>query len=283
MSKTPTLFLLLLTTAGCVLPSEPRSPARVEREWGFAGGTNESEALELAALVERVLPYFRTFAGFDERPLRIHQADHVGPEKALGITVEPALGTAWVAVRRGGPHLEHTVAHELAHFYFRDLEAMYPSVLQEGMASLLAQLACPEPDTRERRLVVVAASYLDTFTIIVGSAAGKQVLPYLVQPVPSIEEVFEIGWYENFTADPRVNETVYGLGLLMAERIGWDGLVELAQRCQEQGLETVPAELIRSAAGLEPPSQANISRALREAFGGESDHGDGQISITLEG
>ena len=179
MARSRFTILLALFLTSCVLPSEPRSAVRIEREWGFAGGANEDEALKLADIVKRVLPHFQALEGFVQRPLRIHFADDLGHDKLTGITVWPALGSPWSAVKRGNEQLENTVAHELAHFYFRGIKSKFPSVMREGIADLLANRVFPDPNGRERSLVMVAASYLDSSrsVVMVSKDAVESSLP----------------------------------------------------------------------------------------------------------
>lgn len=276
------LVFALLFAASCITPSEPDSPVRVERSWGFAGGKSEQEAQELAANIEKVLQYYTTLEGFSTRPLRAHFADHLMYDKIAGVRKEPLLGGAWIAVRRDANNVENTLAHEMAHFYFEDVHDRFPAVLEEGLCEFLADQVFPAPKTRQTRLVFVGASYLDRFLIEVKDAKGKEMLPYLVQPVPSVEEIFEIGWYENFSGDVRVNETLYGLGWLIAERIGWEGLIALARRGEEAGVSTVPSEWILAAADLHPPTSEKLSAAIVQAFGDEL--GGGRLlRISLSG
>ncbi len=281
MTHARLLLFALLFTASCITPTEPDSPVRVERSWGFAGGESEQEAQQLAASIEKVLEYYTSLEGFSARPLRAHFADHLMYDKIAGIRKEPLFGGAWIAVRRDAKNVENTLAHEMAHFYFPDVHDRFPAVLEEGLCEFLADQIFPAPDTRETRLVFVGASYLDSFLIEVKDATGKRMLPYLVQPVPSIEEIFEIGWYENFSGDTRVNETLYGLGWLIAERIGWEGLVALARRGDEAGASTIPPEWILAAADLHPLTHEKLRDAIHQAFGG--DGGGGLLRFSLSG
>lgn len=280
-SRLPALLLVLST--GCVLVPEPHSSVLLERPWGIAGGESEEEALHVAAIVEQVLPVFRELEGFEERPLRVHLTDDLGQEGFSGITSEPLFGDSWIAVLRGAEDAEHTVAHEMAHFYFDELQSRFPTVLSEGASELLADRVFPSPKRRMTLMVMAAASYLDNLTIEVRGREAKKNLPYIVQPVPSVEEVFEIGWYDNLQAESRVKAALYGLGWIIAERIGWDGMVALAGRCADEGLEVVPAEWIRSAAGIEPPTQEALRDAIFQAFGEEGAAGDAGLTITLTG
>jgi len=200
----------------------------------------------------------------------------------VGVKQEPFLGEPWIAVTRDGDHVAHNLAHEMAHFYFEDVHERFPTVLEEGLCEYLAGQVYPAPKQQRSHLCYVAASYLDSFVIEIRDAEGKAWLPFLVQPVPSVEEVFDIGWYENFHGDPRVNATLYGLGWLIADRIGWEGLIQLAIRCREEGLEVVPGEWIRAAAGIEPPTQERLRAAILEGFGVEEGE-EGELRLFLSG
>ncbi len=276
------LTVFALTSGSCILPSEPNSRFRVDRAWGFAGGANLEEATRLAGIVEEVLPELRVLGKFEERPLRIHFAKSTGPKLTEGITVDPFIGKPWVAVRRDREDVENTVAHELVHFYFDSVLTKFPAVMQEGMAEHVAGQLFPVPDRRVRLLVFVGAAYLDHLTIEVSGATAKQSLPYVFKPVPPIEEVFRIDWYGNLKADARARQALYGLGLLVAERIGWEGLLDLAKRCDEAGRKRVPAEWIRAAGGIEPPNQVNLRNALFEAFGVEDAEDAGAFRVILK-
>lgn len=272
-------ILLLLLCSSCILPSEPNSKIHIDRSWGFAGAGSTNEAGELASIVEEVLPDMRELGGFEARSLRIHMADDLGMRRIEGITVEPAIGGPWVAVRRGQENLKNTVAHEMVHFYFDRVLSRFSNVFQEGLAEYMAGELYPDLKRRKRMLVFVAASYLDHFTIEVLTEEGRRHLPYLVQSVPSVEELFELDWYDHLTSDPRVSETLYGLGLLMAERIGWAGMIELSERASREGLAEVPGDWVRAAAGLEPPTVDKVRAAVLEAL--EIDHRDGRFRIIL--
>lgn len=278
--RLPFVFLLLFSS--CILPPEPNSKIRVDRSWGFAGAASTHEAEELASVVEDVLPELSELGGFRARSLRIHLSEELGNPRIEGITVESGFGDAWIAVRRGRESLKNTVAHEMVHFYFDGVLSRFSNVFQEGLAEYMAGELYPDPKRRKRMLVFVAASYLDNFTIEVQTESGREHLPYLVQPVPSVEELFELDWYDHLTSEPRVSETLYGLGLLMAERIGWDGMVELVERADREGLNHVPGEWVRSAAGLEPPTVAKVRAAVLDALEIKNSNGNGNFRIILK-
>ena len=80
---------------------------------------------------------------------------------------------------------------------------------------------------------------------------------------------------------PRTAATSYGLGWLFVELIGWEGLLLLARRSEQEGLERVPVEWILAAAGPQPLTQENLERAFRHALGESDLTSEQPFTITL--
>lgn len=256
------LPLAFLFCSSCATIEEPKSRTRLERPWGFAAGANDAEAQQLADVVEQVLATYQHLDGFRPQPLRAHMVDdHMG-EPILGVAVAPAAGDPWIAVRRDNPDLQSTVAHELAHFYFRDAIASLPAMLQEGVCDHLAIRVFGPSITQTRKLLFAATSYLDDFIIYVRGPSGRAALADLVEPAPSIHELFalEIGLNEalHLELDPATAACMYGLGASIADRVGFEGLMELVHRSDTAGHPEVPASWILDAAGLSPLTQDTL-------------------------
>jgi len=276
-------LLVMLFFSSCLLPSEPDSKVQLDRSWGLAGAMNLEDAEKLAATVEDVLGHYRNLGGFEDNNLRIHVSEELGELQIDGITRVPTFGDAWVAVRQEPESFDNTVAHELVHFCFPTVLARFPQVFQEGLAEHMAGELYPAQERRKNLLLLVAASYLDRFTIELRGASARQQLAMLVDSVPSVEELFEYDWSDSLGAERRVTETFYGLGILVGERVGWEGMLELVARADREGREAVPAKWILGAAGLEPPTQEKLRAAVLEALGIDDTNGEGQLRIILTG
>jgi hypothetical protein len=171
------------------------------------------------------------------------------------------------------------VAHELAHFYLADLLDRLPPVVEEGYCELIASRIHPAPASKDWRMIYASVSYLDHFTVRVEGPASRAHLAYLVQDVPPIEVALAADGDELRHADSRAQDAYYGLGWVVADAVGLDGLVELEQRREERDLEKIPVDWILRRAGLEPLTQESLAAAFAHATGAPS---AGQpIMITL--
>ena len=282
MPNARSLIGLCLLVSGCTsLPSEPSSSFVVERSWGLAGGRTQEESLYLAQIVEKVLPVYSRLEGFTQRPLRAHLTGDLGVDHFAGMSIEAPDSRAWIMVRRDAQDVELTVAHEMAHYYFDELQSKFPTIVEEGLCELQSGMVFDAREQFETRLVMAAVSHLERVTIEVQGAESKAMLAWLLESVPSIEEALEIGRSGNLETSLRTAATSYGLGWLLVELIGWEGMLLLAHRSDQEGLERVPAEWILAAADLQPLTQENLEWAFRRALG-ESDKTSKQpITITL--
>lgn len=263
------ILLCGLCTVSCTtLPFEPDSPVLAEHEWGTAGGQSPEEVSDLANIVESVLPLFREMRGFVDSPLRIHLVEHVGVGQRDGLTVEmPFLGQ-WVSVRRGSPVVPFVVAHEMAHFYFQDYQDLFPAVLEEGVCDLLATEIYTDNGAGRTQIAIAMVSYLEHVKIEMIGVQSKVRAAQLLLDVPSIEELLDYEGDDLLDINGDVAALrVYGIGRMLAVVIGIQGLQDLAERCEDQGLEMIPSEWILEAAGLVPPSQDNLLMAFRQALG----------------
>lgn len=282
----PRLSLLAALWCGVscsVLPTEPNSSMAQEHSWGMAFGDSPEQAQFLAKIIEQVLPIYRKLAGFKDRPLRAHLTNEDLRDHLNGLSVEPWIGRAWIAIEAGSSNVPNTVAHELAHFYFHDFQSLFPAVVAEGISDELADSVFRDKQDSDLKLLTAAVSYLDRFTIHVSGKAAKENLYYLAQEVPPIEEVLALTRHQNFSADPRAMVSNYGVGWMLVRVIGYDGLVELAQRCRHAGLDRVPVEWLLTAADLAPLSQSNLSMAFGRALGIEISRPGQTLTITLSG
>lgn len=260
-------LLILLLLSGCRgVPREPKSATILERSWGIAGGRSDQEAQRLIHMVEHVLPAYRGLEGFVERPLRAHITGSLGGAHLAGITVEPLVGHPWVAVNREARDFELALAHELAHFYFEEQQARFPSIIEEGMCELLSGLAYDASDLFRRRLMLAGVAYLDHLEFRVKDARGKLSVAALRAAAPDIEEALAMNWSRLFRADRATAVACYGVGFLLVQRIGWQGLLRLVQRADRSDQAKVPIPWILEAAGLEQPLEDSLRAALIEAL-----------------
>ena len=141
MKRFTTIFVPLLLLAGCRATFvEPDSPVELEREWGTAAAESEAEAERIAEIVETTLDVYRDLPGFADGELRVHFGEFRRPsESFVGVAVQPEAGAPWVAVSPRSKQVEHTTAHEMAHYYFREVSDVFPLVLEEGFCDLLAE------------------------------------------------------------------------------------------------------------------------------------------------
>lgn len=270
-----------LFLSACLIPPEPRSAVKLEGPWGFAAGESPAEAARLAAAIERALPVLSELEGFVPRPLRAHVVADSRLGHLNGISVDSPRVDPWIAVSRDAPEFDFTVAHEMSHFYFRDLFASLPTVLEEGLCEHLAERVTGVSKSSQRRITLAAASYLDDFTVQVRGPGAKAGLAVLFQDVPPVDEMFEVDWRQHLRSDPRIANTLYGLGLVAVNRIGFDGVLDLVRRAEGMDLDRVPSDWILGAMGLSPPSQANLRLVFGEAVGGENVGTNGEIEFTI--
>lgn len=280
MRALPVLFVLGLVACRAY-PSEPRNAVRIERAWGVATAANEEDALALADVVERARPFLARLPGFSDRPLRIHVYPDELPLHWSGLTVTDRHGDSWVAVERSGPFFEAAVVHELGHFYLHDVLDRLPPVMEEGFCSAFATRFRPAAEYKTQRILVAAVSYLDRFVLRVEGAEARASLAYLVQDVPPIAEALRTESNALPFLDRRVAEAYYGIGFVVADAIGAEGLAALEARRAELGLETIPVPWILDAAGLEPLTQHNLRRAFARAIGQPDLPESERITITL--
>ena len=267
---TPALLALVLSVclSGCLgVPTEPRSAVILEQPWGIAGGQSREEAQRLVQMVEHVLPAYRDLEGFVERPLRAHITGSLGHARLAGITVEPLVGGAWLAVDRDSQDFELALAHELAHFYFEEQQARFPSIIEEGMCELLSDLAYDASDLFRRRLMLAGVAYLDHLEFRVKDPRGKLSVESLRANAPDIEAALAMDWAELFGADRATAVACYGLGYLLVRRIGWDGILSLLRRADRGQHAMVPNAWIMEQAGLRPPYDLDLRRILVQELG----------------
>ena len=264
---------LALCALACRAPfAEPASPVERLQPWGVAAGSTEADAARVAVIAETTLAVFEGLPGFRPGPLRLHLNEFRRPsEYVVGVSVQPESGTAWAAISPSSPQVEHTTAHEMAHFYFRDVLERFPVVVEEGFCDLAAEQVFPDSPMTEGQVMIAAVSYVNEITILTGGDAWRETLAYLLEEAPTIDEALAADGREHLGGGPRQLDLHYGLGLVIARRIGLAGLVALSERARDEGLDTVPVDWIREAAGIEPPSQENLRALFAAAMGGSVD------------
>jgi hypothetical protein len=271
-----------LLAASCTsLPFEPDSPVARDLDWGIAGGESAEEVELLIGVVETVLPVYRSLPGFVDSPLRIHIAEDVGFEFRDGLTVRMFLLGQWIIIRRESEDVPSVIAHEMAHYYFQDYQELFPPVLEEGICDILASLIYEDRTDKRTQIIVAMVSYIDELDIEVNGPASKKRIAQLMLDAPSIEEFLEYRWDELLDASPTNAQRIYGVGRMLAQVIGLEGLDQLAIRCGQEELDRVPIEWILEAAGLVPMSQENLISAFGRALNGEGFSADGS-TMTIE-
>jgi hypothetical protein len=148
-----------------------------ERFWGVAGGQSSAEAIELAGIVESILPTYRSLEDYDPSPLRIHFTDKVDIDTADGITVERGYSHDWVSVSRSAENAPLVVAHELGHFYFQNYHARFPSVLEEGICELMASMCLGSDALGKQSLFLASLSYVDNIHPVIEAQKASYVSP----------------------------------------------------------------------------------------------------------
>lgn len=272
-----------LASACSNLPPEPNNPVLAQQTWGVASGRSELETSELVAIVNNSLPHLRAMEGFVDMPLRIHLTDDLGAPGRAGITIETSLGDSWVAVVRAQENLAFVVAHELAHFYFQEYQALFSPVLEEGLCDLIADQIYGTNSMEKSQVVIALVSYMDRVNLKLEGPLSKSRIARLMLDVPPLEEVLAYASKTILQTDDLEAQRIYGIGQMLAINIGLQGLQQLAERCQEEGRERVPIAWILEAAELDPLDQEHLEAAFRRALGGEDVEATGNsLQITLK-
>lgn len=274
------LPLLLFAVACRSLPAEPKNAVRVARTWGVATAERAEDARELADRVEAARPFLAALPGFEDRPLRIHVFPGTLPLHWSGMTVHDDRGDAWIAVERPSEYFSVVVVHELVHFYLHEILQRLPPVVAEGFCEVFALQHCPTPEYKTQRILVAAVSYLDRFVLEIEGPGARARLPYLVQDVPPIAVALEADADDLPLLSQRISEAYYGIGCVVADALGVEGLAALEARRAEAGLETIPVSWILREAGLEPLTQDNLRVAIARTIG-QPRAAAGTLTITL--
>ena len=278
----PAALAVALVASCANLPPEPRHQAELAFPWGTASGATVEEAAGLGRMVETARSSLTAYEGFEDDPLRIHMVERIGDhEDIAGVRVSSG-DDAYVLIERGASNVPQTVAHELVHHYFHRLFDAFPGVVEEGTCVYLGDRVVPDPGARRRRLMPVALGYLDEFTLEVSGTSAKATLPELLRAAPTLPELLELDSNQLFAADRHARNLGYGLGLILVERIGFPGLVALAERTRRAGRERVPLAELLEAARLEAPLGESLERAILEALGLDVRRGRQKLTLRLE-
>ena len=65
----------------------------------------------------------------------------------------------------------------------------------------------------------------------------------------------------------RTLKNTYGVGIMLAQEIGFEGIIELARRAEAEGLPQAEPQWVLEAAGLWPMTQWKLSQAFARTLG----------------
>jgi hypothetical protein len=197
-----------------------------------------------------------------------------------------AEGPGRIHLREGSDHIERTLAHELVHASLGDSWRSLPGTLEEGLCDYISMQLCPNSAAR------LSAGRLSSAAF----ATGGLVLEIdLAEESTDRPGEHDVCWSARLRleGDPRVTvdplrvfdleaglsssdlsssqkKAFYGIAFLVVERIarrvGIEGLHEMCERANAEGLDQIPAERLLEAAGL-GLDRAGLRTAIELEFG----------------
>lgn len=273
--------LALAGLAACAqFPSVPDCEAYRTTTWGEAGARTPAEVEELVETVEASLAIYSEVTGFQQCPVRVYFTDDVGYPHRAGVTIRESGGRVWVAVERGSEHRRLVLAHELAHVYFADYLAKFPAIVEEGICDQLALRVVDAADAGPDEVAFAMIAFLDPLRFAVEGPRSRALVSDLLEIDATYVDTLALDGDELLEQEAAYATACYGLGSLFAEAIGQQGLDDLVQRCDEEGLERIPDAWVLDAAGFQPPTQEALLRAFRKVRGYDED-GDGPPLVRL--
>jgi len=275
------LLVVAALLSGCAsLPREPKNPLAYEADWGRASATTPEDLARLNFAVEHARDVLGRLPGFVDRPLRLHMVQEL-ERRWAGLTVTRDDGSGYVLIDKGTENLPSIVAHELVHFYFRESNARFPQLVQEGICELLAHRVFEDDRARDQRCISAALSYLKRYTLEVDLSAPAAILGFYYEDVPTIEAALQLDAREYLMADARALDAFYGLGWMIVANIGYEELFSLAERLDATDASQVSPSTILAAAGIDPSDDTTVRRGFARMFDLPGADGDAPIVIHL--
>ncbi len=292
---------LVLSALGCrAVPSHPRWEHRLDH--GVVRAEDPAQADEVAALVRAALPSVQALPGTHRRPLVLHVVEQLPNELMDGATFHivdlpddagngsDTYPLEWIEICADAlPRRRLSlIAHELTHFYLGEVWGVLPQVVEEGLAQLVSTQVDPRygAEIRVENAVALATAISGGLTVEMprpaeasAPADGEpELVPWWVSgevdtsQLPTAREALALDANGMWTIEDAGSQRVlYGLGYLLASRIGVDGLYALCQRARAEGLERVPAEWLFEAAELDLEDPLLWKPAIRGLLG-EQEH-----------
>jgi hypothetical protein len=255
----------------------PPPRAHVYAKQGSVRGENESEALRVSRLLDRLGPEALALlpdsalpgdleVWVQETP-RLYTFPGEGTHDAEGLWSE-AHGRILLA--RGADDLERTLAHELVHACLGSSWQALPGTLEEGLCDHVSTLLAPEGSARLRagRLSSAALACgglrLELHLRAPNSGRDWTARITLTGEAPDAapqRELFRVqAGLSSTSLTSGVKRGYYGLAFLLIERVcaerGLDGLHALCERARAEGYEHVPRPWLLGAAGLDDDQNA---------------------------
>ncbi len=197
-----------------------------------------------------------------------------------------AEGARRIHLREGSDHIERTLAHELVHAALGDSWRSLPGTLEEGLCDYVSTRLCPSSAAR------LSAGRLSSAAFATGGLALEI---ELANPAPDRPGEHDVCWSARLRleGEPRVSvdplrvfdleaglssseltpsqkKAFYGIAFLVVERIarrvGIEGLHQMCEQANAEGLAFVPAERLLEAAGLGLDRQS-LRSAIEAEFG----------------
>ncbi len=214
-----TSVLLLTLLLGCRTALEDPPIQRFGPESLVVAWDAES-ADRVQAVLERLVPLARSMKGVQKPPPAVYILREGMPGGLSGLTF------SFVVLLDGTKHrvMDHTLAHELSH-WFRDEEwGLLPNAIEEGLADHVATLILPEEG---------------------GAPVAHH--PHFMPATVGLQEFRSLcaaelrDWPERAIAEEM---RLRAVGFTAASAIGVDGLRALCVRAKKEDLDKVPAEWI---------------------------------------
>ncbi len=292
------LALLTLVAFSCrTVPAHPPWEQRIEH--GIVRAGDAQQAQEAADLIAQALPRILELPGTHRRALVLHVVDQLPNELMDGATfhianlpddaVQEDFGypLEWIEISATAlPRRKLSlVAHELTHYYLGEVWDALPQVVEEGLAQLVSMEVDPRygAEIRVENAVALSTAISGGMTVempravdasMTGAEAAAPLVPWWVSgdvdatQLPSATEALELDAGGMWTIEDAGSQRVlYGLGYLLASRIGIERLHELCVKAREEGHGRVPADWLYAEAGLDPEEPRRWKTAIADMLG----------------
>lgn len=279
-------LFLLAACAACSTARPPDLQHAVDTPWGVVRAARQEDAIEVAAVVERVAPKISTWIPeCGSAALDIRLVQKLGRSHWGGATITTAEAR-WIELPEGErtTAAQAILAHELVHYWLGGAWIAMPAVLEEGLAIHIAHKAVPQAAPLERgELALVLGTLLDGSVTFAGPAIehgsdgpklSTRSASYTLHAridmdeLPILRDMFELRSDElAHTAAPGVRAVLDALAYVVVERIGIDKLHRLCEQALLLGHPRIPSAWIWSAARIDPDEPVSLERATREMLG----------------